>query len=98
MLPCISSCEKKARGGCFRLPAGLNSLPLHEIQYGGDFYLWQLCFYMFFLQNFKQARSTHATANAHRYDNIFGAPALAFHERMPNQTRTCHAIGVTDRD
>ena len=49
-------------------------------------------------QHFEEAGGAHSTANAHRDDYMSGATPLAFNERVSDQPRARHAIGMTDRD
>src|SRR3954451_9669861 len=50
------------------------------------------------LDDFKQPRRPHAAADAHRHHHQLRAAALAFDERVADQARTRHAVGMADRD
>ena len=49
-------------------------------------------------QHLEQPRRAHAAADAHGGDDIFGAAALAFDQRVAGEARARHAVGVADRD
>src|SRR5262245_48322630 len=49
-------------------------------------------------RHLEKSCSTHAAADAHGYDHVFGAPALSLDEDVAGHARPAHAIGVADRN
>src|SRR6185295_6269082 len=49
-------------------------------------------------QHLEQPCRAHAAADAHGDDDIFGAAALAFDQRVAGHPRAAHAVGMADRD
>src|SRR5262245_59372166 len=47
---------------------------------------------------FEQARRAHAAADAHRHHHQLGAAALALDQRVADEARAAHAVGVAERD
>src|SRR5919197_356924 len=50
------------------------------------------------VHHFKQACGAHAAPDAHGDDHVFRAPAPAFDERVADEARAGHAVGMADGD
>src|SRR5438046_4922309 len=46
----------------------------------------------------EEARGTHAAADAHGDDDVLGAAAAAFDQRVADEARARHAVGMANRD
>src|SRR6185295_1849343 len=49
-------------------------------------------------QDFEHAGSAHAAADAHRDDDLLGAAALAFDQRVTGEALAADAVRMADRD
>src|SRR5580704_10582605 len=49
-------------------------------------------------QHLEKTGGAHAAADAHGHDDVLDAAAFALDQRVPDQARARHAVGVADRD
>src|SRR4051812_3977011 len=57
-----------------------------------------IAIFNFFSNDFKKTRRAHAAADAHRRDHQLRLAAFAFDERMADEPRAAHAVGMAERD
>src|SRR5581483_954353 len=50
------------------------------------------------VDDFEKARSAHAAADAHGDDSVFCLAATSLDQRVADQPRSGHAVGMADRD
>ena len=55
-----------------------------------------IAIFNFFSNHFEQPRRAHAAADAHRDHDELRAAALAFDERVADEARAAHAVGMAD--
>src|SRR4051812_26442707 len=57
-----------------------------------------MAIFNFFSNHFEKTRRAHAAADAHRHHHQLRLAALAFDERMADEARAAHPVGMAERD